>query len=379
MKMGKKRYLILIAIILLTQVVFANDDIEKQEELLEEIQERLENLDNDRQDYVNQKNTIVRNIKATEENIRVTEAEIDVLNGDIEENRVQIGIASVELEGAKQALAKTNDLLDERIRVMYMNGTVGYFEVLLESKSFEDLLVRVDMLQRIVKSDTDLILQMEAEQATVEEKKEKLEREQINLVTLQTQMAVKKSELLAQLETLEAEKLASQNSIQAVEILLDETNKDAEEVTKIIEDLKLRDTFVGGVMTWPLPGEKSISSFFGMRIHPILGINKMHTGIDIPADTGTPVVAALEGDVIWSNWLGGYGKAIMIDHGGGIVTVYAHNSVLSVPKGSKVSKGQTIALSGNTGNSTGPHLHFEVRNEGEYVDPLVDWLSNGEN
>ena len=377
--MGKKRYLILIVIILLSQVVFANDDIEKQEELLEEIQERLKNLDNDRQDYVNEKNTIVRNIKATEENIRVTEAEIDVLNGDIEENRVQIGIATVELEGAKQALAKTNDLLDERIRVMYMNGTVGYFEVLLESKSFEDLLVRVDMLQRIVKSDTDLILQMEAEQATVEEKKDKLEREQINLVTLQTQMAVKKSELLAQLETLEAEKLASQKSIQAVEILLDETNKDAEEVTKIIEDLKLRETFVGGVMAWPLPGEKSISSFFGMRIHPILGINKMHTGIDIPADTGTPVVAALEGDVIWSNWLGGYGKCIMIDHGGGIVTVYAHNSVLSVPKGSKVSKGQTVALSGNTGNSTGPHLHFEVRNNGEYVDPLVDWLSNGEN
>jgi murein DD-endopeptidase MepM/ murein hydrolase activator NlpD len=374
--MAKKKYIFIIAIILFTQVVFANDDIDKQEENLEEINERLENLDNEHQDYVNEKNKIVRNIKATEENIRTTEGEIEILNGNIEENRVQIGFATVELEGAKQALSKTNALLDERIRVMYMNGTVGYFEVLLESKSFEDLLVRVDMLQRIVKSDTDLILQMEEEQAMVEEKKEALENEQLRLVTLQTQMDVKKTELKAQLQTLEAEKLALNTNIQAVEILIDETNKDAEALKKIIEDMKLKETFVGGVMTWPLPGEKSISSLFGMRIHPILGVNKMHTGIDIPADTGTPIVAALEGDVIWSNWLGGYGKAIMIDHGGGIITVYAHNSTLSVSKGSKVSKGQTIALSGNTGNSTGPHLHFEVRVDGDYVDPLIDWLSN---
>ncbi len=123
-------------------------------------------------------------------------------------------------------------------------------------------------------------------------------------------------------------------------------------------------------MTWPAPGNGRVSSPFGYRIHPIFHTKKLHTGIDIPASTGSSIVAASSGTVIHSGWLGGYGNVVMIDHGGGIVTLYAHNSSLTVSKGQSVSRGSLIAKAGSTGNSTGPHLHFEVRQNGKYIDPL---------
>jgi len=123
-------------------------------------------------------------------------------------------------------------------------------------------------------------------------------------------------------------------------------------------------------MTWPAPGYTRVTSPFGYRIHPILKTKKLHTGIDVGIALGKDIVAAQSGTVIYSDWLGGYGKVIMIDHGGGIVTLYAHNSKLVVSEGDKVKRGQVVSKCGSTGMSTGPHLHFEVRENGKYVDPI---------
>lgn len=355
-----------------------SDDIEKQEGILEDYEKQLQELDASHSDFVNQQNLVIKNIRILEEKVRMTEDEIKQLNVEIQDNQVLVNLANLELEAAKQQLQETNDLLDSRIRVMYMNGTVGYFEVLLESKNFEDLLVRIDLLQRIVESDTDLIKKMEIDQANVETKKVNLETEQEKMIALQDEMGLKKEQLKSQIGELQVKKDNLAEDIQAVAIQIDEINEDAEKVKSIIEDLKLQELYAGGKMMWPVDGYKTISSPFGNRIHPILGVYKMHTGIDIPAPTGTKILAAQQGTVIWANWLSSYGKAVMIDHGGGIVTLYAHNSSLIVKKGDKVSKGQAIALAGSTGNSTGPHLHFEVREDGEYVDPMKEWLQASE-
>jgi murein DD-endopeptidase MepM/ murein hydrolase activator NlpD len=124
-----------------------------------------------------------------------------------------------------------------------------------------------------------------------------------------------------------------------------------------------------GTYTWPAPGYRNITSSYGMRYHPILKVNKLHTGIDIGAPSGAKIVAADSGTVIYSGWLGAYGNAIIIDHGAGISTLYGHQSARLVSVGAKVTKGQTIGKVGSTGWSTGPHLHFEVRKNGNPINP----------
>lgn len=370
----KKLLVIVLILTLSMSMAFATDDIDKQEEILESMQEKLDALDGSHNDFVKQKNAVVRNIRSVEDSVRTTESEITVLNGKIDENIVMVGAATMELDAAKQALKATNELLDQRIRIMYMNGTIGYIEVMLESKNFEDLLSRIEMLRRIVESDTSLIDQMEIDKQMVDDKKLALEEEQTKLISLESQMQDKRSQLKLQIADLEVKKRELLNNIAALEIQIDETNADAEAVKKILADLVLRERYIGGAMTWPVPSSYKITSSFGMRRHPILNINKLHTGMDIGGN-GLQVVAANEGTVIWAGWLSSYGKCIMIDHGGGIVTLYAHNSSLSVKKGEDVSRGQKIALTGSTGNVTGPHLHFEVRENGDFVDPEDKWLS----
>ena len=136
--------------------------------------------------------------------------------------------------------------------------------------------------------------------------------------------------------------------------------------------------YTGGTMAWPLPGFYTITSPFGNRLHPVLGVYKMHTGVDIAGSgcNGKNVVAAADGTVITAGWISGYGNTVIIDHGGGITTLYGHSQRLLVSKGQKVTRGQAIMFVGMTGYATGPHLHFEVRENGKYVNPLDGYLKN---
>ena len=131
-------------------------------------------------------------------------------------------------------------------------------------------------------------------------------------------------------------------------------------------------------MTWPLPGYYSVTSYYGNRLHPVLKVYKMHTGVDIAGAgcNGKNVVAAADGKVIHSGWISGYGNTVMVDHGGGIVTLYAHSQKLLVKVGQQVKKGEKLMLVGMTGYATGPHLHFEVRVNGKYVNPLDGYISS---
>lgn len=370
MKRRKTIVFLLLLVMLFSSMDYTTDEMKIKERELDQINSDLKNLDADIKNNKQELTGVSNDINVTENNIRSIEGQIDTLNEEIVATETAIDVKVEELAASEDHLAYKNDILNQRLRVMYKEGQVGYIEVLLGAESFGDLLTRVDMIQRIVQHDQTLIQDIESEITLIDTKKNELETFKTNLEGLKVEEKDKQANLEVQMNQLVKQQSELKNDIKALESKEDELLDQANKVTKIIENLKLQETYVGGVMAWPAPGYYRITSPFGNRIHPIFKVPKLHTGIDVGIPYGESIVAAQEGTVIYSNWMGGYGKVVMLDHGGGYVTLYGHTSKLLVSVGDKVAKGETIAKCGSTGNSTGAHLHFEVRVNGDYVNPM---------
>lgn len=312
-------------------------------------------------------------IKQLESQIDATEKEIANLKGDISKTEQQIAVVQGNLAQVEQEMKEQNDELQKRLRAMYKNGDVGMVQILLGSEDITDFMSNMDMVQKIFDNDVEILKAMEEQHKKIDAQKKQLETLQAQLVADRQQEADKQASLqssrgdVANLRS----QVASDNA--ALEAALDELNDEANRWIAEIRKLQGNSDFVGGEFAWPSASSRRVTSEFGMRLHPILKVNKLHTGLDIGAASGTKVLAANTGTVIKAGWNNSYGNVVMIDHGGGIVTLYAHNSKLLVSTGDVVSKGQEIALVGSTGASTGPHIHFEVRVNGEYKNPR-NWL-----
>lgn len=363
--------MLLILVILITSVAFANDELKKKERELEELNQQIKELDASIESNKNlQYDTNVK-IKNVQTSIRALESEIEVLNKDIVDTEQAIEEKTEELEAAEVKISEKNLLLNDRLRVMYKTGTVGYLEVLFGAEDFTDLLSRIDMIQMVVVHDQNLIEFLKEQRDIIEAKKIELESYKQQLLGLFASKLKKQDELSVALNRLIAYKTELRKDELAMGEMEDELLKQADQLTEYIKKLELAAVYVGGEMMWPVPGYYSISSLFGNRLHPISKEYRMHTGIDIESPRKTPLVAAQTGTIVFANWFAGYGKAIIIDHGGGYTTLYGHLDVISVKVGQVVVKGENIGQTGNTGYSTGPHLHFEVRMNGDYVDPLT--------
>ncbi|MDO5331965.1 MAG: peptidoglycan DD-metalloendopeptidase family protein, partial [Bacillota bacterium] len=296
---------------------------------------------------------------------------INKLNKNINETKEKINVTLAELAVLEEQIATQDDDLNQRLRTMYKNGSIGMLSVLLGSKSMSDFLTNMEMVKRIYNSDAQLLADMQVAYDSVIDKKQQLSDLKDSLVAQQETATNAKASLSASEEKLAAQKKAVESDNKALEAQIDELNAEADRLVAEILKLQGNDAYAGGQMCWPSKSSTRITSNFGNRLHPILKVYKLHTGIDIGAAKGTDIIAANSGKVIKAAYnAGGYGYYVMIDHGGGIVTLYAHSSKLLVNVGDIVVRGQTIALVGSTGNSTGPHIHFEVRVNGQYVDPL---------
>lgn len=290
-------------------------------------------------------------LRSLEERVRITEREVQQLNRD--------------LLSASLRLDTRNSQLGVRLRALAERGAISYLEVLLKARSFADFINRFLLLQTVINQDIAIYHAVQSEKAQVEEKKAAVETRQVELSALREQTRSRQANLQsrAQNRTAIFSRL-TQDKEQAVRAHA-ELDRLAKEIDEIIRQLTARNlTGQGtGTFVWPTPGFNRITSPFGWRTHPIFRTREFHSGIDIGAPQGRNIVAADSGEVVWADWLGGYGRTVIISHGQ-FTTLYAHASTLLVEEGDKVAKGQVIARIGSTGNSTGPHLHFEVRNRG---------------
>lgn len=358
-----------------------SDANKKKKELqgsLTEVQKIKESLETERsnlQSYVAQ---LDQNLSDVEEKI----AELKEL---ITEKEAEILQTTKDLEEAEEKETEQYDALKERIKFLYEKGDTYYVELLFSSNGFSDFINRKDYIEKLSTYDMDLFneyvknrelvevckAELEAEEELLEEAKAKVDEEQANLEEL---ISTKESEINRYtgdiqdkekaIAEYEADIAMENDTIKALEAAL------AEERKRLLEENgKENIIYDGGMFKWPAPSYTRISSEYGWRMHPTLGVEKFHNGVDMAAPGGSPILAAYDGEVIAAGYNSSMGNYIMINHGGGLITIYMHASALYVSQGTMVARGEKIAAVGTTGRSTGNHLHFGVRLNGEYVSP----------
>lgn len=361
---------------------------ENKEKNLDDLQIEKSELENG----INASNT---QIEFIESELTATVAEIAEINQKICDKKLEIETleaqekdlleyidkAEEELEKSNERYDKQKDLLERRLVAMYEMGQTSYLDILLNSKGITEFLSNYYLISEVTTADTELLNNVEDEKIYNKKLKETLE--------------TKKAVLAASRETREKNAIALENMniiknnrIQQLTEEEAEVQRKIEEYQNQIADIEkeirllalanISEQYVGGTMAWPVPGYTRITSPFGMRTHPITGVYKLHTGTDIGAPLGANFIAANDGIVTYAGWNNAYGNMVIIDHGGGITTLYGHGSEILVNVGDTVVQGTPVLKVGSTGYSTGPHAHFEVRVNGQYVEPL-DYITSYSN
>ncbi len=317
----------------------------------------------------------LQQIQELNTNITQYETEINEYNTQIVTLQDDITKTEAEIKKAEENYNSQKKLLDDRLVTMYQAGTTEYLDVVLSSKTITEFLSNYYLLSILADSNVDFLDTIEQQKQIIEDEKKKLEeqKKQIDTAKEEKEKAsiilqntkVMKDTYTSQLTDQEKQ---IQSEIDAYQAQLNQLEAEIQSITA--DSLVINPNYIGGEMLWPVPGYTKLSSTFKMRVHPITGVYKLHSGIDIPAPTGTNFLAANDGVVVKAGYNTAYGNMVMIDHGGGVSTLYAHGDKIMVTLGQTVKKGDVVLQVGETGYATGPHAHFEVRINGTPVDPL---------
>lgn len=344
-----------------------------------QVQQELEKAEEQLTYVQGELSTAVIQIQELDDKIATYQKQLDEVNAQYKELQEKVEKTEAELNQAQTEYEKKLKLLQNRLVQIYKHGETSYLDVLLNSRSIIDFVSKYFVVQKIVESDGKAIEQLEEKKNEVEKINKQLQEDKAKMKLMKVE-AEKQTVVLTNTKTVhENYKNSLSESEKQISAQIDTYKKQQEELQNLIQaaingsNYELK--YYGGIMMWPTLESSYITSPYGSRLHPIQGVIKNHDGIDIGGDTGNPVYAAADGIIIYSAFnTGGYGNMVMIDHGINdegikIVTLYAHGDKLLKNVGDTVKKGDIIMEMGSTGNSTGPHLHFEVRENGTHVDP----------
>ena len=408
----------------------AERELEAAKQQAKQLDNKLNELNgsiSDTESYINQVDGWISDVTLQIYNLN---QEINAKQAEIDAKQTQINDTLANIDAVKTSIAQTEINLSDaqtteanqyssmklRIQYMYENGDESFLDILFSSDSMIDFLNNAEYISEISKYDreklieygenkdriTNLLANLETQKSELETQEARYETELGELEEQKSVLDSKKSEqevlqasytdlynaknnelsnLESQQSDTEYKKQLALKEVEEQEQLVEQARKEyaawLAELARLNKDAdaavaaKLAEINVTG-FTWPVPGFNRITSQFGMRMHPRLGYEKLHDGTDISGAgiNGTPILAAYSGTVVLAQSYWGYGNCVKIDHGGGVVTLYAHASAILVSVGQQVNAGDTIALVGSTGNSTGPHLHFSLIIKGEFVNPL---------
>ncbi|MCM3628132.1 peptidoglycan DD-metalloendopeptidase family protein [Paenibacillus glycanilyticus] len=353
-----------------------NKDLAAAKKQIEQAQQIARNADAKKEDITGKKEDAQQAILKLNNQLNQVVDNMNYVQGQVDAKEVDLQKAGKELDKAEEQVKERDELLQSRLKLMYENGVVSYLDVLFSATSFSDFIDRFDSLQSILSQDRSILEQHKKDKVMVAEKKANVETALGEVKTMYTKLQKYKSELNDKEQEKEVLIANYNKEIEELEDISQEQEDQLIALAKTVADLNkkknaIKNPYSGGKLGMPIRGTFRISSNYGYRIHPITHVKKLHTGIDFAAKQGTAIYAAESGVVIVAQAWSGYGNAVIIDHGNGLWTLYGHirNGGIKVEKGQSVKKGQKIAEVGSTGNSTGPHLHFEVRKNEVTVNP----------
>ena len=352
-----------------TDLQTQRSDLQNQ---LDEANGQLDNVQSNLSENLQQVEKLDNKIETAEKELSEQENKITELKKNIEE-------IETDLNNVIEKYNKQVELFKNRMVAIYESGDTKYLDVLLRSRSISDFLSSYYIITELTQIDEDLLTDLETKKKTIDLSKQKLENEIEELATIvenQTRTTRTLQNTKKMRESFIAKLSDEEKDLQSK---IDEINAQYEEVNKQILALAqdgIDTAYIGGELAWPVPGYTRITSKYAMRVHPITGQYKLHTGVDIGAPEGANFVAANDGIVTKAGPNTAYGNMVIIDHGGGVSTLYAHGSEILVEVGQTVKRGDAVLKVGSTGYSTGPHAHFEVRINGVTTDPLP-YITNG--
>lgn len=350
------------------------DQLEQIKKEKEETKKKIEDAKKKEQEYLGQVNKVEDQLLSSLDQLNDLNTNLADVKSNIDKTTIDLAIKESELLEINKELDAKSTILNNRVASIYKNGNTNILDVIFKAQSFTELLSKLKLMNLLADQDAVIIEEIKDKknatlsvQQSIMELQKKQNEQKSNLEKLVTQAEQKKTEIsgiLDEKKSLLSSAKADKNALIAMEAQL--TAKETE-IQRILESLRYGSA-PNGRLQWPTAGK--LISGFGNRRHPIFGGTRFHSGVDLAAPSGTPIIAADGGEVLQASYSGGYGYSILIYHGGGFATFYAHMSSFAVGQGQMVKRGQVIGYVGTTGWTTGPHLHFEVRINGAAQNPM---------